>query len=457
LAERELLEMGSNHVSEYRQKLVSAEEAVKVVRSGDWVGYGHFAMAPRLLDAALAKRKDELRDVKVAAVCPLQIVEVAKVNPKYEHFIYHSSFYSPYDRKLGDRCLHIAGNYHNGPATVRKGHAAHARVFFLKTAPIDDHGFFNFGTSCSFHRASCDVADHIVVEVNDKVPVCLGGEQESVHISEVTHIVDSDNYDMPLFPQDIPATDVQKSIASHIVEEMEDGCTLQLGIGGLANYIGKILAESDLKDLGVHSEMMCDAFVDLYEKGKITGRYNARHKNKMVYTFALGSKHLYDFLDHNPACAIYPVDVCNNPESIGLNHKQVAINNALMVDIYGQVSSESVDFQQISGTGGQLDFTYGAWMSEGGKSFICMPSTCRLQGGRTVSRIVPSIAGGNIVTVPRTIPMYIVTEYGKANIMGKSVWARAEMLINIAHPDFREELIKDAQKQKIWTRTNKIE
>ncbi|MFZ0943414.1 MAG: acetyl-CoA hydrolase/transferase C-terminal domain-containing protein [Syntrophobacteraceae bacterium] len=449
--------MASNYVSEYRQKLVSAEEAATVVRSGDWVAYGHFAMAPRLLDEALAKRKDDLRDVKVRCVCPLQTIEVAKVDPKYEHFIYHSSFLSPYDRKLGDRCMHIAGMYHNGPATIRNGHASHSRVFFLKTAPMDNHGFFNFGTSCSYHRALCDVADQIVVEVNNKVPVCLGGEQENVHISEVTHVVESDNYDMPVFPQDIPATDVQKSIATHIVEELEDGCTLQLGIGGLANYVGKILAESDLKDLGVHSEMMCDAFVDLFEKGKITGCCKTRQKYKMVYTFALGSQRLYDFLDNNPACAIYPVDICNNPESIGRNYKQVAINNALMVDIYGQVSSESVNFQQISGTGGQVDFTSGAWLSKGGKAFICMPSTRLLKDGRTVSRIVPFITPGNIVTAPRAMPMFIVTEYGKANITGKSVWQRAEMLINIAHPDFRDDLIKDAQKQKIWTMTNKIE
>ena len=367
--------MTRNYVSEYKQKLVSAEEAVKVVDSGDWVAYGQFAMAPRRLDEALAKRKDELLDVKIRAVCPLQPVEVAKVDPKYEHFIYHSGFLSPYDRNLGDRCMHMPGLYWNVPATIRLGHAAHPRVFFLKTPPMDNHGFFNFGATSSFHRALCDVADHIVVEVNNKAPVCLGGEQECVHISEVTHVVETDNYDMPVLPGDIPATDVQKSIASHIVEELEDGCTLQLGIGGLPNNVGKLLAESDLKDFGVHSEMMSDAFVDLYEKGKITGACKTRHKYKMVYTFALGSQRLYDFIDHNPACAIYPVDICNNPELIGQNYKQVAINNAIMVDIYGQVCSESADFRQISGTGGQLDFTYGAWLSKGGKSFICMPST----------------------------------------------------------------------------------
>ena len=449
--------MARNFASEYKRKLVSAEEAVKVVDTGDWVGYSHFAMAPRRLDEALAKRKDELRDVKIRAVCPLQTIAVATVDPKYEHFIYHSGFLSPYDRHLGDRCMHIPGLFRASPSTVRRGFAPRTRVFFVKTAPMDNHGFFNFGTTSSYHRALCDVAEHIIVEVNNKVPVCLGGEQESVHISEVTHVVETDDYDMPVLPGDVPATDVQKSIASHIVEELEDGCTLQLGIGGLANNIGKLLAESDLKDFGIHSEMMCDAFVDLYEKGKITGRYKTKNKYKMVYTFALGSQRLYDFLDRNPTCALYPVDICNDPEAIAQNYKQVAINNAIMVDIYGQVASESADFKQISGTGGQLDFTYGAWLSNGGKSFITMPSTNHLKDGRTVSRIVPSITPGNIVTAPRTIPMFIVTEYGKANLMGKSTWQRAEMLINIAHPDVRDGLIKDAQKQKIWTRTNKIE
>ncbi|MGD9503460.1 MAG: acetyl-CoA hydrolase/transferase family protein [Syntrophobacteraceae bacterium] len=448
--------MATNYFSEYQQKLVSAAEAVRVVRSGDWVAYGHFAMAPKLLDEALAERKDELRDVKVRCVCPMHMVKVAQVDPKYEHFIYHSSFLSPYDRKLGDRCMHIPALYRTIAATVRQEYAPRVNTVFLKTAPMDGHGFFNFGTSCSYQRALCDKADHIVVEVNDKVPVCLGGEQENVHISEVTHIVESDNYPMPALPPDAPATEVQKSIANYVVETLEDGCTLQLGIGGLANYIGKMIAESHIKDIGIHSEMMCDAFVDLFEKGKITGAEKSRQKYKMVYTFALGSQRLYDFLDHNPACAIYPADITNDPDRICLNYKQVSINNALMADIYGQVCSESVDFKQISGTGGQLDFTYGAQLSKGGKAFICLPSTQTLKDGTVISRIAPFITRGNMITTPRTLPMYIVTEYGRANIMGKSVWQRAEMLINIAHPDFRDKLIKEAEKQKIWTRCNKI-
>jgi acyl-CoA hydrolase len=325
------------------------------------------------------------------------------------------------------------------------------------TPPMDEHGYFNFGTSCSYHRALCDQADIIVLEINESAPVCLGGEQENVHISEVTHVVETENEALPVIPADIPVTDVEKRIAAYVVDEMEDRCTLQLGIGGLSNYIGKIIAESDLKDLGMHSEMMCDAFVDLYERGLVTGKYKNIDRGKMTYSFALGSQRLYEFLDRNPACAIYPVDITNYPERIRMNDKQIAVNNALMVDLYGQVCSEAVDFRQISGTGGQVDFTYGASLSEGGKSFICLPSTRKTKNGEVISRIMPYMPAGTIVTDPRTLPMFIVTEYGKVNLMGKSVWTRAEELISIAHPDFRDELIKAAQKQNIWTRSNKIE
>jgi len=447
--------LGSNYSREYKSKLVSAEEAVKVVKSGDWVGYSHFAMFPRSLDKALAQRKDELTDVKVRGVCSLCEAEIAKVDPKYKHFIYHSGFLSHADRNLGDRCMHIPGMYQNSPITIREGHAYPITVAFIMTTAMDEHGYFNFSTACSYHRMLCDQADIIVVEVNKSAPVCLGGEQESVHISEVTYVVETDNDPLPVLPSDMPITDVERAIAAFIVEEMEDRCTLQLGIGGLANCIGKIIADSDLKDLGMHSEMMCDAFVDLYERGVVTGKYKNIDKCKMTYTFAMGSKRLYEFLDRNPACATYPVDIVNNPARIKLNDKQISVNNALMVDLYGQVCSEAIDFKQLSGTGGQMDFTYGSWLSEGGKSFICLPSTRTFKDGKVISRIAPYMPPGAIVTDSRSLPMFIVTEYGKVNIMGKSVWKRAEQLISIAHPDFRDELIRAAQKQKIWTRSNK--
>jgi acyl-CoA hydrolase len=201
--------------------------------------------------------------------------------------------------------------------------------------------------------------------------------------------------------------------------------------------------------------MMADSFVDLYEQGKITGNRKNLDKGRMTYTFAVGSQRLYDFIDHNPACAIYPVDLVNMPHRIAMNDNQIAINNAVAVDLYGQVSSESEGFKQISGTGGQLEFTLGAEWSKGGAAYICMTSTTMHKGER-VSRIVPYFSPGTIVTCTRGTVSNIVTEYGVANMMGKPVYDRAEMLINIAHPDFRDDLVKAAKEQKIWTRTNKI-
>ncbi len=448
--------MGLDYCREYENKRVSPEQAVRVVKSGDWVAYSHFAMFPRSLDRALAQRKEALTDVKVRASCALYEAEVAKVEPAYEHFIYHSSFLSHADRALGDRCMHLPEMYRDGPIIVRSGDGGPLNVALIMTTAMDEHGYFNFGTSCSYQRALCDQADVIVVEVNKSAPVCLGGEQENLHISEVAYVVETDDAPLPVLPSDIPTTDVEKAIAAFIVEEMEDRCTLQLGIGALANCIGTIIADSDLKDLGMHSEMMCDAFVDLYERGLITGKYKNIDKYKMTYTFAMGSKRLYEFLDKNPACATYPVDMVNDPERIKLNDKQISVNNALMVDLYGQVCSEAIDFKQVSGTGGQVDFISGSLLSKGGKAFICLPSTRRLKDGRVISRITPYMPPGAIVTDARTLPMFIVTEYGKVNLMGKSVWKRAEQLISIAHPDFRDELIGAAEKQKIWTKSNKI-
>jgi acyl-CoA hydrolase len=211
-----------------------------------------------------------------------------------------------------------------------------------------------------------------------------------------------------------------------------------------------MIADSDLKDLGVHTEMLVDAYVDMYRAGKITNRNKKDNPGKLVYTFALGSHKLYDFIHKNPACACFPVGYVNNLERIAGNDKAVSINNAVEVDLYGQVCSESSGFRQISGTGGQFDYVYGSYHSKGGKSFICLPSTKKDKKGNITSRIRPFTDHGTIVTVPRTAVHYIVTEYGKASLKGKTTWERAEALVNIAHPDFREELIREAEKMGIW-------
>ena len=238
--------------------------------------------------------------------------------------------------------------------------------------------------------------------------------------------------------------------------EIEDGATLQLGIGGLPNTIGRLIAESDLKDLGIHTEMLVDSCVDLYEAGRVTGRLKSVDRFKMTYTFALGTKKLYDFMHMNPTCASYPVNYVNDPRIIAFNPKVVAINNALEIDLFSQVCSESAGTRQISGTGGQLDFIFGAFQSKGGKGIISLSSTYTEAGGTVRSRIVPWLRPGSIVTVPRSIVQYVATEYGIVQLKGCSTWERAEKLIGIAHPDFRDGLIKQADEMKIWVRTNRI-
>ena len=280
---------------------------------------------------------------------------------------------------------------------------------------MDANGFFNFGTSNSYIKAVTDTADIIIVETNEGVPRCLGGHSENVHISEVDFIVEAQKAPMLAIPRP-KASEEERIMANLMIEEIHDGACLQLGIGGPPNTVGSLIAESDLRDLGMQSEMMCDAFMDLYDQGKITGKYKFTDKNKMIYTFAMGTQELYEFVHDNPVCASYPVDYTNTPEHIGRNDNMISINNALQVDLYGQIASEAI-------------------------------------GDKTMSRIVPDVLG--IVSVPRAWAFYVVTGYGKVCLKGLSTWGIAEALISIAHPDFRDDLIKTAAKKGIWRRSNK--
>ena len=237
---------------------------------------------------------------------------------------------------------------------------------------------------------------------------------------------------------------------------MYDGNCIQLGIGGIPNAVGKMVAKSDLKDLGVHSEMYADAYLEMYKVGKITGARKNIDKYKQVYSFAMGTQEMYDFIDDNPGLAAYPIDYTNAPWIISQIDNFVSINAALEVDLFGQICSESIGTKHVSGTGGQLDFVEGAYKSKGGQSFVCLPSTVEIKG-EIITKIKPILTPGAIVTVPRTATHMVVTEYGIANLKGKNTWQRAEALINIAHPDFREALIKEAEAMKIWRKINKID
>lgn len=444
-----------DYTAEYKNKLITADEAALLVKSGDWVQMGEFVMQPKDCDKALAKRKDELKDVKIRITTMSWLPEVCKVDPNREHFIMNDWHFSGTSRKLMDMnlCNYIPITYHEA-ATLYE--TLDVDVSFQPVASMDKNGFFNFSTSNSMASYSTQRAKKLVVEVNSSAPVCLGGSGESIHISQVDYIVESSTNEKLMNLPSIPPTEVDKKIADLVMEQMVDGACIQLGIGSMPNTVGSLISQSDLKDLGVHTEMLVDSFVDMYEAGRITGAKKNLDKGKMVYTFAMGTDKLYNFLDHNPVCASYPVHYCNDPTVICQNDNVVAINNALEVDLYGQVASEASAGRQISGTGGQLDYIIGAYHSKGGKPIIALSSTVKKSDGTLASRITPGLSPGTIVTVPRSIASYIITEYGIFNLKGKSTWERAEGLINIAHPSFRDDLIKAADNAKIWLRTNRI-
>ncbi|MDR1159757.1 MAG: butyryl-CoA:acetate CoA-transferase [Syntrophomonadaceae bacterium] len=448
----------SKYMDLYKEKLTTPAKAVQCVKSGDWVWYGAFTMAPPALDAALADRVGEVKDVKVKGICTLFDAQVGVRDPEHKSFIYHSGHQSAHDRHLSDKnlCYYIVGNYGLSPHNLNNGSMGWPNVAMVMTTPMDENGFFNFGPSCSYIKDVCDLAQYVILEVNENVPWCIGAMKEAIHISEVTHIVEN-TVPMRAFPAEIPATPEEKQIANLLVERIQDGSCLQFGIGGMPQTIGKILAyEANLKDLGIHSEMFADCFVDLVEQGVVNGKKKNVDTGKITYTFAIGSQRMYDFMDKNPVCLTYPVDITNSTERIGLLDNMVSINNAVQVDLFTQINSESNGPRQISGVGGQLDFTIGCIKSKGGQSYICMTST-RSSGGKLISRIVPTLSPGSIVSVPRHYASNIVTEYGIVNVAGKSLYARAELLISIAHPDFRDELVKAAQDLNIWTKTNKID
>jgi butyryl-CoA:acetate CoA-transferase len=440
--------------SRYREKLTTADHVAQMVKSGDKLFIGEFAIRPERLDEALARRTQQLKDVIVEGLSIMLVPKFIEADPERKHFIYNDWHFSSTARKLyqAGLCSYIPFAYHQTPRIIRKYNEYD--FAFVSARPMDDQGYFNFGISNSITSAVITKAKKVVVEINANMPRCMGGNQESVHISRVDYIIEGPNQPLLEIPP-AKATETDTKIANHIMNEIEDGACLQLGIGGLPNVIGAMLAESDIKDLGVHTEMLVDSMVDLFNAGKITGNQKTTDRFKMAYTFAMGTNKLYSFLHNNSACASYPVNYTNDPRIIATNNKVIAINNAIEVDLFSQVCSESVGTAHISGTGGQFDFIFGAFNSRGGKGIIALSSTYTDKSGNVRSRIVPTLQPGSIVTLPRSIVQYVATEFGIVQLKGKSTWERAEALVSIAHPMFRDELIKQAEEMKIWLRRNK--
>ena len=447
-----------NYEKEYAKKLTTPEEAVKIVKSGDWVDYGWCANHPRVLDKALAERmikEPSLTDLKFRGGVALWMPEVAKIPNAKEQMCWNSWHASGYERKLTDNGIgyYAPLRFSELPRNYRDN-IKHVDVTFIQVAPMDKHGYFNFGLSASALAAVIEVSEKVVVEVNPLMPVVLGGTEVSVHIDDVDFIVENEGIPMADLPSGAPS-EIDEAVAKLIVPEIPNGACLQLGIGGMPNAVGAMIAKSDLKDLSVHTEMYVDWFVDIANAGKLTCAQKNIDKGRQVFTFAAGTKKLYDYVDNNPAIMAAPVDYVNDARVIAQIDNFMSINNCIEVDLTGQVASESVGHRHISGAGGQLDFMLGAYLSKGGKSFLCCSSAFKGHDGEIKSRIVPTLTPGDAITATRTNLNYFVTEYGIVNLKGMTTWQRAEKLISVAHPDVREKLIKDAESIGIWRNSNK--
>ena len=428
-------------------KLVTAEAAAALVRPGDWVDYGGNISQPDLFDRALAARAGELRDVKVRSCLTLRPHALVAADPKGERFTLFSWHFSAYDRKLHDagRTHYIPMNFGEAPDYYRR-FIDPPDVACIKTCPMDEHGYFNFSASVTYAKALTERAKVLIVETSPQLPYLYGGE-ESVHASEVDYVIEGADAPPPELLNPEP-TEVDRTVAKLIAAEIEDGACLQIGIGGMPNAVCTVLKDAGHRDLGIHTEMMVDGMIDLIEAGIVTGARKTLNRFQTVFTFALGSQRLYRFIHRNPRTQSFPVDYTNLPSQIMQNDGVVAINNTTQIDLQGQAASESDGHRHLTGTGGQLQFMRGAYASKGGKSFLCLSSVYERKGERK-SRIVTTLTPGNIVTTPRTDVMYVVTEYGMVNLKGKSVPERAQALIGIAHPDFREALAREAREKSL--------
>jgi acyl-CoA hydrolase len=429
---------------------ISPEQAASLVKSGMWLDWGATLCEPAVFDKALAARKDELENVKIRTCLSMRPLAVIEEDPEGKHFHLFSWHFSAYERRKHDvgRCNYTPLNLGEVPDYYRR-FLDPVDIAILQTCPMDDGGYFNFGPTSLWQRTVVEQATVVILEINSQIPYVFG-KDNGVHLSEVDYIIEGDNQPCAELPNP-EASEIDRMVARRITAEVEDGSCLQIGIGGMPNAVCALLMESSVRDLGIHTEMLTDGLGLLYRSGRVTGSRKKLDPGKVVYTFSLGSLALYATLNRNPHFYCQQVDYTNSPHMIMQNDNVVSINNTTQIDLQGQASSESDGHRHISGTGGQLQFVRGAYASKGGKSFICLSSTYEKRGERR-SRIAFNLTPGNIVTTPRSDVMYVVTEYGMANLKGKCVAERAKAIIGLAHPDFREDLERQAYENRLIPR-----
>ncbi|HTR82549.1 MAG TPA: acetyl-CoA hydrolase/transferase C-terminal domain-containing protein [Bacteroidota bacterium] len=421
-----------NWLEQYKSKIRTVEEAVSIVKSEDRIFVSGNAATPLVLMRGLAERSNELYHVELNHLLLLGDDPLSKPGME-QHFRHNSLFVGPADRRAiadgsGDAVpVHLS----EIPALFAQG-IIPLDVAFIHLSPPDEHGFMSLGVECASSKAAVESAKIVVAQVNDKMPRTLG--DVFVHVSRVDAIVECSE-DLLTLPPSAGYSDVEMKIGSHIAGLIENGSTLQLGIGGIPNAL---LSNLDGKEhLGVHTEMVSDGIVRAIDQGIVTNKKKSLHSGKVIATFVLGSKTLYEYVHNNPYFEIHPCDYTNNPFIISQNDKMVAVNSAIEVDITGQVCADSIGRTIYSGFGGQVDFIRGASSSKGGKPIIALPSTAK---NGTLSRIVPQLSPGAGVVTSRADVHYVVTEFGVASLHGKNMRQRADALMAIAHPQFHDEL-----------------
>ncbi len=427
-------------VDDFKKKLVTAEEAVGAIKSQDRVYISGNSATPYILMNALAARKQELQGVELVHV--LLLGEDPLSAPEMEgHFRHNSLFVGPADRKAINegRADYVPIFLHQIPNLFHSGQMP-IDVAMMHLSPPDQHGFMSYGAEVLSSKAAAENAKLVIAQVNDKMPRILG--DSFIHVSRVHKVVEISE-DLPEL-QKKPFSQVEEKIGGFIAALIEDGATLQLGIGGIPDAV--LAALEDRRDLGVHTEMVSDGVIEAIEAGIITGTKKNFHPGKIILTFMLGSKKIYEFAHNNPIFEAHPTEYTNHPFNVAQNDKMVAINSAIEVDITGQVCSDSIGSYIYSGFGGQVDFIRGAAHSKGGKPIIALPSTAK---SGEMSRIVPFLKKGAGVVTTRADVMYVVTEFGTAYLHGKNLKERTQALISIAHPRFRDDLIKEAKERNL--------